>query len=671
MAIALLTVLVFAFGRVPTLGDAPAPTKARQQSLTDLSIEQLMNVEVTSVSRRAEKLSETPAAVYVITQEDIRRSGLTNVPDLLRMVPGMAVANINAHGWAITARGFNSRFSNKLLVLMDGRSVYCPLYSGVWWDTQDLALDDIDRIEVIRGPGATLWGANAVNGIINVVTKNASAATDRYANALTGEQGSSIAQMAYTGRTGSAGHYRFYAKNRNEGGFVDWQGSRLSDMWNQTRCGFRFESAPSEAGSLTLQSTVYRGGGTAPARKNLLAPPYSSRLAADIHVSGGDVLARWARSAPSGVESTLQLYCDQAYRDDLQYVETRNTYDLDFQQQLPTRGRHDLIWGMGYRHSVSDTQDSEWTRFDPESRITRLASAFLQDEITLRPDREVLTIGSKLEYDNRMGVNIQPSLRMLWTPPGRGTTWIAVSRAVRTPCRAELSGWLSFRSMPSQIPQMAQLLTLNGNPDFRSEKVLAYEIGHRTQPTDKFSLDVTAFYNLYDKLRTLELGTPHLVTSPVPHIEVPLIWDNKMSARSCGLEIAANWQPKDNWRLALAYTYLNVSTRLAPDSTATLVPEGYDCNAPPSQIVLRSYFDLPGGKQLDAALYCIGGFDHHSVPGYTRLDLRYAWHLKDGTEVSLVGQNLLQSRHQEFYGILNEDATEVPRTFYVRMSRGF
>lgn len=650
-----------------TAAFSQTPTGSEPSDLGSMSLEDLMSIEVTSVSKKPQKLSDAAAAVYVITQDEIRRSGLTSIPELLRLVPGLEVANIDSQRWAITSRGFNSRYSNKLLVLIDGRSVYTPLYSGVWWDVQDLVLDDIDRIEVIRGPGASLWGANAVNGIINIITKDSSETQGTSINAFAGEQANSI---VYGGRSGTNGHFRMYAKNKAENGFMEASGTRACDAWSQSRGGFRFDSGQPGTSGMTIQGDVYDGEGDILMIDNVLAPPYLVPFAGDVKLNGANLLGRWNKTSAAGSESALQLYYEQGYRSDVQHVETRRTYDLDFQQQLPVKGRHDAMWGLGYRQSTSDTGVTEFSYFGNGHEVTALASAFIQDQITIKPDRTTLIVGSKLEHNTYTGFEIQPSVRMLWTHPNRGVVWAAVSRAVRTPSEGERNGWLSFQSMPSSTP-LPQLVTLNGNPDFKPENLLAYEIGYRTEPTAKFSMDVAAFYNVYDNLRTLELGTPGLVTTPVPHIEVPLIWDNKMSGTSCGLEVAANWRPRQNWKLTLGYSYLNVSTHLDPDSTATAVPEGYEYNTPNNQVSLRSYFNLPGNREFDAMLYSVGGFKHHTVPGYVRLDLRYGWRLKNGMELSLVGQNLLEDQHQEFYGVLNETATEVPRAFYVKLNKAW
>ena len=660
--------VLIALAVMPAAGQEQAASDTDNQSLSDLSIEELMNVEVTSASKKAEKLADTAAAVYVITQEDIRRSGLTSVPDLLRMVPGMDVAQMNGSNWAISCRGFNSRFSTKLLVLIDGRSSYTPLYAGVWWDVQDMLLEDIERIEVIRGPGAALWGANAVNGIINIITKKPQEAGEQLATSIAGSLDKDILGLRLSGRLGSNGSYRFYGKQAEQNGFRFTDETDTDDTWGQVRTGFRCEWDTSETSSFAVQGDWYNGRGMQSMVQKLFAAPYTQPMTTGYSIDGGNVLAKWTRIHRDGGESDLQLYCERTGRSDLQHAEIRDTYDLDYQRRLPSRGRHDVIWGLGYRFASSDATTTNLLHFDQEVQTTELASAFIQDQITLKPDRATLIVGSKFEHNSYTGLEVQPNVRVVWTPPKSGVVWAAVSRAIRMPARVENSGWATFASLPGP-GGMAQWVTLDGSKDYRSEELLAYEVGYRTRPTRGFSLDVTGFYNVYNSLRTFEPGTPYLSADPVPHIVIPLTLDNQMDAQTSGVEVCANWKPAGNWKLALAYTYLNVRTQLDPTSGAMLVSEGYDANAPGNQLCLRSYLDLPNDRELDLAAYFVQGFEHHDIPGYVRLDVRYGWRLRDGTEMSIVGQNLLQDYHQEFYGVINEVPTEVPRAVYLKVSR--
>jgi iron complex outermembrane receptor protein len=661
-----LTCIVLLCGLYATVL-ADEPQAAPTLDLSEMSLQDLMNIQVTSVNRMSERLSDS-AAIFVITQDDIRRSGLTSIPDLLRMVPGMDVAQINGSNWAVSARGFNSRFSTKLLVLIDGRSVYTPLYGGVWWDVQDMLFEDIDRIEVIRGPGAAMWGANAVNGIINIITKKPSDTQGTVTPMMAGTLDKDMVGIRNGGHLGSSGSYRIYGKQTKQAGFVDSAGDGTGDNWEQVRSGFRCEWNPSTAGSFTLQGDTYNGTGEQTFVQKLFAAPYTEVMRTDYSIGGRNLMGRWSRFAPSGAQSDLQIYYDRTERDDLQHGEIRDTYDLDFQRHVPGTGRHDIVWGLGYRLSISNATTTNLTRYTDGAETTRLASVFAQDQITLKPDRLTLILGSKLEHNGYTGLEVQPNVRMLWTPPDKGTFWGAASRAIRMPGRLEDSGGATFASVPG-LGGMAQLITFVGTNDFQSEELTAYEVGYRTRPTDSFSLDATAFYNVYNNLRTFETGTPYMDPSPVPHIVVPCYLGNMMKAQANGLELSANWRPRDRWKLAFTYTYLNVRTQLDPASHATLVPEGFDSNNPRNQLCIRSYVDLPKDGQFDTAVYFVEGFKHHDIAGYIRLDARYAWRLKNDMELSIVGQNLLRTHHGEFYQVINEYPQEVPRSFYLKLGK--
>jgi iron complex outermembrane recepter protein len=664
----LLGVCLFLSGGSCITARSDQPQASAASDLSEMTLQDLMNIEVTSVNRTSEKLSDAAAAIFVITQDDIRRSGLTSIPDLLRMVPGMDVAQINGSNWAVSSRGFNSRFSTKLLVLIDGRSVYTPLYGGVWWDVQDALMEDIDRIEVIRGPGAAMWGANAVNGIINIITKKPRDAQGTITPAMTGTLDKDMVGISSGGRIGQHGAFRVYGKQARQTGFVDSAGDTTGDNWEQVRSGFRCEWDAASSASFTLQGDMYNGTGEQTFVQKLFAAPYTQVERTDYTVGGRNLLGRWSRPSANGSQSDLQVYYDRTERNDLQHGENRDTYDIDFQRHIPGAGRHDVVWGLGYRCSISNAASTNLTQYTDGPETTRLASAFAQDQITLRPDRLTLILGSKFEHNNYTGLEIQPNVRMLWTPPDKGTFWAAASRAIRMPGRLEDSGGATFASVPGP-GGIAQIIKFVGTSDFRSEELMAYEVGYRTRPTDSFSLDATAFYNVYSNLRTFETGTPYQDSNPVLHIVVPCYLGNMMKAQANGLELSANWRPGDKWKLAFTYTYLNVRTQLDPASQATLIPEGFDSNNPHNQLCIRSYVDLSKDRQLDTAVYFVEGFRHHDIAGYVRLDARYAWRLRNDMELSIVGQNLLQAHHDEFYGVINEYPEEVPRSFYLKLGR--
>jgi len=418
-------------------GQAPSAAQSPAGDLTQVSIENLMNVEVTSVSKKEQKLSQVAAAVYVITQEDIRHSGATNIPDLLRMVPGLDVAQINANTWAISSRGFNSEFANKLLVLIDGRTVYTPLFGGANWDTFDVPLEDIDRIEVIRGPGGTIWGANAVNGVINVITKK----TEDTLGGLVTTGGGTAAQefgtVQYGGKIQQDTSYRIFAKYLNGDHFPDLNGTNGEDGWHLLHGGFREDTRLSAKDSLTTQGDLYAGSEGSTIVHTILNPPENVEVQRLTPLSGGNVLGKWNHIFSDRADMTMQIYFDRYTRSGPEVRETRNTYDFEFQNHLVWGNRQDVIWGFGYRHSADQTLGTIDEAFAPADWDGDLFSAFVQDQITVRPDRVFLSIGTKLENSYFTGFDLQPSIRVAWTPNKRHTFWASISRAARTPARRD------------------------------------------------------------------------------------------------------------------------------------------------------------------------------------------------------------------------------------------
>src|SRR5713226_8941300 len=403
----------------PQSSSAKVPT-APQGDLTQVSIETLMNMEVTSVSKKEQKMSQVAAAIFVITQEDIRRSGATNIPDLLRMVPGLDVAQINASTWAITARGFNLQFADKLLVLIDGRAVYTPLFGGVYWDTQDVPLEDIERIEVVRGLGGTVWGANAVNGVINIITKNAADTQGGLLTAGGGTQAQGFGTLQYGGSIKEATSYRVFAKYLNNGHFPDLIGQDGDDGWHLLHSGFRVDANLSKKDSLTTQGDIYTGNEGATIIHSVFNPPGNINVQRRAALSGGSVLSRWSHTFSSRFDTTLQVYFDKYTRDGPQADEVRDTFDFDFQNHVLLSARHDLIWGAGYRHTADQTEGTIDQAFIPPDHSGQLFNAFVQDQITLKPNRVTLYLGSKFENDYFSGFDIEPSARLAWTPSKAG-----------------------------------------------------------------------------------------------------------------------------------------------------------------------------------------------------------------------------------------------------------
>jgi iron complex outermembrane recepter protein len=645
--------------------------------LTELSLEELMNIEVTTVAKKEQRLAEAAAAIYVITQEDIHRSGATSIAEVLRLVPGLNVARIDANKWAITARGLNTRFSNKLLVLIDGRSVYNPLFSGVYWDVQDTLLPDIERIEVIRGPAGTLWGANAVNGVINIITKSAQDTQGGLVSAGGGNEERGFGDVRYGGKLGGNAYYRVYAKYFNRDNFATASGQDAHDAWDVARGGFRIDWDVAYRDSLTLQGDYYRGDYGDRVTIPSLAPPFEQTIIGDFPIAGGNFLGRWKRVLSDTSDIALQFYYDRTEREDAVHREIRDTVDLEFQHRLALGRRQGVVWGLGYRFTVDDLRGSSFVSFAPASRRDHLFSAFVQDDLTVLERQLRLTLGSKLEYTSNTGFTgfeIQPNARLLWTPHERHTVWAAASRAVRTPSRFEDDVRASLATFPGPSPSCPVPLcevVLFGNRDFQSETLLAYEVGYRVQPTPRLSLDVAAFYNVYDDLRTSEPGVPFFVSTPSPaRLILPRRPENRMDGEIYGVELATSWNVTDRWKLSLGYSWLQVQLH-RDRSSADAVAEGAEGDSPQHQFHLRSYLDLPYKLKFDAALYYVDNLANQHVPSYIRVDARLGWHPTEALEVSMGLQNLFDDRHPEFGPSLLVSPTKIERSVYGKVTWRF
>ncbi len=662
--ISCLAVLYFFFS-LPWV-PLPAAAKERVADLTQLSIEDLMKIEVTSVSKKAQKVSDAAAAVFVITQDDIRRSGVTSIPEALRMAPGLEVARIDANKWAVSSRGFNNYLANKLLVLMDGRSVYRSLFAGVYWDQQDTLLEDIDRIEVIRGPGATLWGANAVNGVINIITKKAK---DTQGGLLTAGGGTSekgFGGLRYGTKVSEETYLRAYGKYFNRGAFSTLAGGKAADAWESGSGGFRMDSEFSEDSSLTLQGDLAQGFIDETSASPVLDPPYRKTFTGATF-STGNLLTRWQRTISATSDLSLQLYYDYSNTKGPDNRELRNTYDIDLQHRFALGSRHDIVWGLGYRYTRGDFSSDSLIVLDPARKGDELFSGFVQDDILLIENRLHLILGSKFEHNDYTGVEIQPSGRLLWTPHEEHTFWGAVSRAVRTPSWGETHGRIPETVVPPfMAPNPSPLpaaITLVGTRDLQSERLVAYELGYRFHPADQFSLDVATFYHVYSNMISGRLGAPETVFTPTPHVVMPIIGDNGMYGKNYGVELAADWRVFPWWRLQTTYTYLQMVLEAREGSIMAL--ENPDGRSPQNQISLRSSFELTKEVELDAWVRYTDRIASIDVSDYTTLDLRLAWIPIPGLELSIAGQNLLQDEHQEFtqMGPVTV-ATKVPRGVY-------
>lgn len=643
------------------------------QDLTELSIEDLMNLEVTTFSRKAQKLSNTAAAVFVITQEDIRRSGAVNIPEALRMVPGLQVARIDANKWAITSRGFNGRFANKLLVLMDGRTVYTPFFSGVFWDVQDTLMEDIERIEIIRGPGASAWGANAVNGVINVITKHSKDTTGGLISGGVGTEEKGFGNVRYGGKISDKAHVRLYAKYFRRDRAVYSDNTDAADEWHVARGGFRADWGFSDKNSLTVQGDIYDGETGQNSTTASLTPPYSINYDEDTEIDGGNILARWEHIFSKTSDMALKIYYDQASNQSVIGGLDAKTLDIDLQHQFALADRHEIMWGVGYRLIKDDLRNTFNVVFEPEKDSFHLFSAFIQDDITFVPDKWRLTVGSKFEHNDYTGYEIQPTARILWTPDHSNSIWGSVSRAVRTPSRAESDSRVNAAVIPPGVPGnpgvLPVIVTNFGSDEFDSEDLLAFEVGYRAQPMEKLTLDTAVFYNIYKNLRTTETGTSFVEPPSNPsRVVLPVYMDNKMKGETYGFELAVDWKPLGWWRLQTAYTYLEMDLELEDDSTDTAFIIAEDEN-PQHQVSLRSSTDLPKDLEFDLWARFVDSLPAQDIDGYITLDARLGWHPTESFEIAVVGQNLLDNHHPEFRSELIETAsTEVERSVYVKIT---
>jgi iron complex outermembrane receptor protein len=640
-----------------------------------LSMEDLMNLQVTSVSKRTQKVADAAAAVFVITQEDIRRSGATSIPEALRLVPGLEVARIDQNKWAIASRGFNGRFDNKLLVLIDGRSVYTPLFSGVYWNVQDVMLEDIDRIEVIRGPGATLWGANAVNGVINIITKKAKDTQSALVTAGAGTEERASGSARYGGTIGKTA-YRVYGKYFNWGPSEYPSGMTAHDGWDALRGGFRADWTPRGTDSLTLQGDIYQSKYGETLTVPSLNAPYSNTFPNQGNYSGGNILGRWNHSS-EGSSTTLQMYYDNTtIADNSLFVDHQNIFDLDFQQGFHVGDSQQFVWGLGYR-SIRDRNDSSFSvSLQPNQVTLNHFSAFLQDEISLVNNRLRLTFGSKFEHNDFTGFEVQPNARLLWTLTPNQSIWTAVSRAVRTPALTEEGLRLNSSVIPPATPPnptpFPAIVTVFGSHQFQSEDLLAYEVGYRVQATSSFSADIATFYNSYSNLRTAEPGAPFLEGSPVPtDLVVPFVAANKMSGGTYGLELFADWKVVPKWRLVGSYSYLQMNIRKNSDSLDP-TPDLPNGSSPRHQWYVRSSIDLPKHFEDDTTLRFVDHLSSLNIPSYYSLDAHLGWRPVSSFELSIGGQNLLNNKHLEFIpDFINTAPTEVKRTVYGSMTFRF
>ena len=643
---------------------------AQQPDLSQLSIEDLLNITITSAGKKEQKLNETAAAVYIITQEDIRHSGMTSIPELLRMAPGLSVAQIDANTWAITARGSSGRFANRLLVLIDGRSVYTPTYSGVYWDVQDLILEDIERIEVIRGPGATMWGANAVNGVINIITKRAQETQGALLTTGVSLSDQRFAGVRYGSNLGRDGYFRFYAKYLKRDDLVYSDGAGAADGWDVARGGFRSDYQLTTRDNLTFQGDIY--GGTVGEHSLLFGiNPFLTSVDEESAVAGANLVGRWTRVASPRSEFSLQGYIDTTRRNELLIGQRVTTFDLEFQHHRAVGQRHDLVWGLGYRRIDDKLRNSVWATFVPPAEGTNLFSGFVQDEISLVKQRLRLMVGSKFEHNDYTGFEVQPNLRMSFAATPRHHLWAAVARAIRTPSQAERDVETNFASglFSGGIPFLA---TVFGSRSLLSEKLVAYEAGYRWQASSRLSVDVAGFYNRIDDGTSAGIGMPYFRTTPFPpHMVVPIPLGNANEQKAFGTEVALNMNVAKWWKISAADTWQQFEHSASSPTPSEVSAGQFSADTAHQQVSVRSTFFLPQNLDLDVASYYVGRLWDQQVPSYTRLDVRFGWTPSSQLELSVGGQNLLEGHHPEYAAVFGIRPTEVRRNAYMRATWHF
>ena len=640
-------------------GNAPSD----QSRLKTLSLEELGNIEVTTVSKEPEELWKTPAAIYVLTQEDIRRSGALTLPDLLRTVPGVEVDELQANQWAVGIRGFDSPYSRGVLLLIDGRSTYTPLFEGVYWDVQDVLLSDIDRIEIIRGPGGTIWGANAVNGVINIITKGAQDTQGTLATAASGRLDRFNGAVRQGLSKGPRMEYRLFAK-----GFVREDEVNPNyepyDRWHLAHGGFRADWNLNRQDTFTAEGDAYIGA----SGQKLTIGSYSplAQLVVDdtFDVSGGDFFFKWRRSYAGGSDFHVQTYFDRTNRQGLQFGETRSTFDVDFISHLAMLPRQSVIWGAGARLSPSYVIQTQATvDFEPHAHTDYVYSAFLQDAIRLLPHSLTLTVGSKFEDNNYTGFEIQPDVRLLWNPLTHASLWGSITRAVRTPGRLDRDLQLTY--VESAKPPI--LLRIEGNPNFKSEDMLGYEAGYRQLLGKTLFCDIAAFENHYDRLQSYGTRFDTTITSPITATVINLPFANGVDSSTDGIEIAPSWRPRSWWELNGNFSHLHLDARPRPGYTDTATAASYAGSSPHRTATIQSLLNLPGDVEADFDYRYFSRLPAQNVRSYQTMDAHVSWLLKNSFRLTIAGQNLLQPQHNEFAGD-NGNRVGIRRTAYAALT---
>jgi iron complex outermembrane receptor protein len=630
--------------------------------LKGLSLAQLGEIEVTTATKQPVQVNKTPAAIYVITQEDIRRSGATSLPEALRLAPGVDVARIDSVKWSIGIRGFGSRLSRSVLVVIDGRTVYSPLFHGVYWEVQDTMMEDIERIEVIRGPGGTIWGANAVNGVINIITKKAKDTVGSLVSAGGGDTDQAFTNARFGGKDGDV-NYRVYGKFFDRGPESHADGNRFDD-WRRGQAGFRADYVPDSHDTVTVQGDMYDSRMGEANRITSLTPPFSYLSDQVADLSGGNVIASWDRSLDNGSGFHVQTYYDRVNRRQSTQAEYRDTFDFDFVHHFKL-AKTLFTWGVGARVSIGRVPEVVPTYvFTPDRRTDHLYSLFVQDEIPVVADKLSLTLGTKVLHSAFTGFDLEPSARLLWTPSAKSTFWSAVTRAVRTP--SDIEDDLTNTTLRTSAPLAFNVTT--GDNKFVSEVLVGYEAGYRRLIAPQLSIDIAVFRNDYTHLSSLEPGIPYFDNSPeYPHIVYPYVNGNGVRGTTTGFEIVPNWKPTTWWRVEPSYAYLNMDLGVIPTSTDTTTVRSLEGSSPHHQVMIQSYLDLPHNFEFSQVYRYVSSLPAQLVGSYHTVDARVAWHPNRHLELSVTGQNLLQPRHTE-YGGDPGPLVSIKRTFFATLT---
>ncbi|WP_350432073.1 TonB-dependent receptor [Shewanella sp. H8] len=658
---------------------------ATESNSLDLSLQELMNVEVTSVSKQKQPLSNSPAAIYVVTSESIRRSGATSIPQALRDVPGLHVAQIDSQKWAIGSRGFNGRYNNKLLVLMDGRTLYSPAFSGVYWEVQDTLMADIERIEVIRGPSAAMWGANAVNGVINIITKHTADTLGGYAELGAGDYEQGFAGFRYGSTLSDKVTSRIYLKGHERDSFEFYQSDVDSSLhsvldsvskdnsWQHLQFGGRVDIQLETDTSLFFSSDYYttqmqQASNIASPEAPLYREFYSDEVSSD----GFNLLSKYTKALSATSEYSVQTYYDYASRKEDRYDIRSDTFDIDFQHQLIVGQNHNIVWELGYRY-IQDEVDSRLRTFltssEPNQTNTDLWSAFLSDEIMLIKDELWLTLSSRFEHNDYTGFEVQPNIRLMWQLDAKNNVWTSIARAIRTPSRLEDNISVNALNVPPSDVSPLVKVWVSGSDNFESEEIISYEVGYRFIPVSQWSFDTTVFYNDYDKLRSTSIGETDFSTFP-NYISQDTVFENNYDGYNYGIELSSLWIASDTLQLRVNYSFIksefgdnSAQNTDAPEHMLSTIIDWNITDDIDVNFVWR-FVD-------DTIVISENNTSEKTIDSYNSVDIGLSWGIIPDVTLSAYGKNLLHPTHLEYEGESLQFPYRVGPSYYVKATLTF